>query len=497
MTSRNTKNCFDRQPGFPNLSILLDSNKDSMFLIDRDGIVLEVNQAGADRFGQAVENVLGKCIFDFMSPDVAERRRSLWEQLETKKERLNLCDERDGIVFETDIIPQFDEGDNLIGAAIVSRDITEQTEIKNALLKSKERYRNLFNTMSSCVAIYQAVDDGDDFVFTGFNRSAEVTENIKQSDLLGKKVTEVFPGIHEMGLLEIFRNVFKTGKSEYFPISFYEDGRVAGWRENTVYRLDTGEIVAVYEDITERKQSEQDLEKALQDAEVANRAKSDFLSNMSHELRTPLNGILGFAQLMKMNKEENLTASQLKWVDQINSSGDLLLELVNDVLDISKIESGRIEYNAETFEPREVFEECFEIIKPIADEKNITLEGRAAPDLKVHVDKAKLKQVLLNLIGNAIKYNKTSGLVQFGCRQISPDEAELYVKDNGLGIPEEDLSLIFDPFHRSAAHAKAIEGTGVGLSIVQKYIEFMGGKIEVSSTYGKGSCFTITISTAL
>jgi len=228
-------------------------------------------------------------------------------------------------------------------------------------------------------------------------------------------------------------------------------------------------------------------------AEEASRAKSIFLSSMSHELRTPLNGILGFAQMLRLNKENNLTDKQMGWLQHIVDSGGLLLEIVNGVLDLARIESGRIVYQPATFLTRDVFKECHDIVKPMAEARNISLLGYPDSNLYVHVDRSKLKQVLLNLINNAVKYGQENGYVKFGCRTISDTEIELYIKDNGKGIPEEELPHIFEPFHRARETTSRIEGTGVGLTIVKKNLELMDGKIKVESTYGKGTCFTITL----
>ncbi|NVJ91716.1 MAG: hypothetical protein HWE34_08670 [Methylocystaceae bacterium] len=240
------------------------------------------------------------------------------------------------------------------------------------------------------------------------------------------------------------------------------------------------------------KQTHEIVEK-VERAEAANRAKSTFLSNMSHEFRTPLNGILGFAQMLRMNKEQTLNESQLAWVTQILNSGAMLLEIVNDVLDLARIESGRVEYKNELFQPREVFAECYELVKVLADKRDIALRGHPDTDKFVFVDRNKLKQVLFNLLTNAVKYGNEGGYVQFGCRDVENDLIEIYVEDNGVGIPRGDLPLIFEPFHRVVETSSGVEGTGVGLSIVKKNAELMGGVLNVTSTFGEGTCFTLRL----
>lgn len=239
-----------------------------------------------------------------------------------------------------------------------------------------------------------------------------------------------------------------------------------------------------------RRQTVEIMEKA-EKSEQASRAKSTFLSSMSHELRTPLNGILGFAQMLGLNKDQNLTAKQKTWITQIVNSGRMLLDIVNDVLDLARIESGRAVYQPEIFRPREVFKECFDIVEPLAATRHISLSGHPETDLYIYVDRSKLKQVLLNLVSNAIKYGKDNGYVKFGCRTTDNQYIELYVEDNGKGIPETDLPHIFEPFRRVKETSLQVEGTGVGLAIVQKNLDLMGGQIKVESTLGEGSRFSI------
>ncbi|MDV7338920.1 HAMP domain-containing sensor histidine kinase [Terasakiella sp. A23] len=234
-----------------------------------------------------------------------------------------------------------------------------------------------------------------------------------------------------------------------------------------------------------------ELQSAMEKAAMGSKAKSDFLSSMSHELRTPLNSILGFSQLLENNRSGNLTQKELKQVKQINIAGAHMLELVNDVLDLARIESGHTVYAFEEIQPREIFKECYELFAPIAEEKDITLQGHPLTDRTIYVDRAKFRQVLSNLLGNAVKYNKPGGTVDFGCRAHSDTEIEIFVKDTGSGIPIEDHDLIFEKFFRSKNHSENVQGTGVGLSIVKHIVEHMGGTINLKSDVGQGSEFSI------
>ncbi len=266
-------------------------------------------------------------------------------------------------------------------------------------------------------------------------------------------------------------------------------------------------ILLAIEDITERKKNENELSKAKAEAERANVAKSEFLSRMSHELRTPMNSILGFAQLMDMGE---LNPVQKKGVNQILKSGKLLLDLINEVLDISRIEAGHMTISPEPVEIFGAILETIDIVRHLAEENQITLESDAstAKRLFVKADYQRLKQVLLNLITNAVKYNRKGGSVKIECEvcrmkleagsrkttvgsihnesEIKTDDCGLNtvrisVIDTGNGINQKDIKKLFNPFERIGAEKSEIEGTGLGLSISKTLIEAMGGKIGVES----------------
>jgi PAS domain S-box-containing protein len=242
-------------------------------------------------------------------------------------------------------------------------------------------------------------------------------------------------------------------------------------------------------EIEVRKQTEAELIKAKSEADQANLAKSEFLSRMSHELRTPMNSILGFAQLLGMAE---LNPAQKKGVKHILKSGKHLLNLINEVLDISRIESGRISISLEPVQIRGAITEVIDIVQPLANQYQIIIERISSEvDLKyIKSDKQKLKQVLLNLLNNAIKYNRQAGSITVKTVDLE-DVVRIEVSDTGLGISEENISKIFNPFERIGAEQTAAEGTGLGLAVVKKLMEAMGGNIGVESVLDKGSTFWI------
>ena len=233
------------------------------------------------------------------------------------------------------------------------------------------------------------------------------------------------------------------------------------------------------------------LHAAKEEAEQANRAKSEFLSRMSHELRTPMNSILGFGQLLE---RDALTPRQQERVGHVCKAGRHLLDLINEVLDISRIESGHLELSIEPVQVSSLLREAMDLLRPLAAERHIELQLEPAIDPTWHVmaDCQRLKQVLLNILGNGIKYNRNGGKVIVSCARTA-DDCQIRVTDTGPGVSSENMSRLFTPFDRLGAEQSQIEGTGLGLAVSKRLVEAMGGKIEVASSRGSGSTFSVTL----
>ena len=250
-------------------------------------------------------------------------------------------------------------------------------------------------------------------------------------------------------------------------------------------------MIGIHTDISERKAAEHSLIVAREEADRANKAKSDFLSSMSHELRTPMNAILGFSQLLDM--DEKLTDLQHESVQEILKGGNHLLELINEVLDLATIESGSIDLSLEPVELESVVNECFSLLEPLTLANKIVMSHSEIKGAIVRADRVRLKQALLNLMSNAIKYNKPGGSVSVDIRPEENEQIRIVVTDTGLGVNAERLGELFQPFCRLDAVDSGIEGTGIGLTITKRIVELMGGDIGVESEEGKGSSFWIEL----
>ncbi len=280
-----------------------------------------------------------------------------------------------------------------------------------------------------------------------------------------------------------------------------KDGRTM-WVQSTVTLLrdeygQARRIVGVVEDITEHLRL-LDAETARERAEAANRAKSDFLSRMSHELRTPLNAMLGFAQLLELDRNAPLPDHQRPWVAQIQQAGWHLLEMINDVLDLSRIESGNLKLHVEPIDLSSLLNTSLAMVHTEAKRRGLTVSTELAEGTGVLMgDATRVKQILVNLLSNAVKYNNEGGRVHIAARLRPHDTVEIAVTDTGLGMTAEQLGELFQPFNRLGRERSAQEGTGIGLVISQRLAELMGGSLRVRSIAGEGSSFILTLPQAV
>jgi protein-histidine pros-kinase len=260
-------------------------------------------------------------------------------------------------------------------------------------------------------------------------------------------------------------------------------------------------FTAYIRDLTVQKAQEEfhrrsrELEEQNLRIEEANRLKSEFLANMSHELRTPLNGIIGFSEYMVDEKAGPLNWEQKEYLSDVLTSARHLLHLINDVLDLAKIEAGKMELSPETFAINEVIGEVCTIIEPMASQKNITMSAETPPEtVFVTVDPVKFKQVLYNLLSNAVKFTPENGDIKLSARLEDHKRIRVEVKDTGIGIKTEDVPRLFHEFEQlDSGLGRKQQGTGLGLALTKKIVELQGGSIAVESEFGKGSTFTVAL----
>jgi signal transduction histidine kinase/CheY-like chemotaxis protein len=266
--------------------------------------------------------------------------------------------------------------------------------------------------------------------------------------------------------------------------------------EQEIARLNTQLEDRVRERTAQLEASNQELGQARKEAERANEAKSEFLSSMSHELRTPLNAILGFGQILASDRLPQTEAQKRDFVNHILKAGRHLLSLINDILDLAKIEAGGVTLSLEPASVTELLAECQKLTEPLASERGIRMVFPVDSSILVVADRMRLKQVLLNLLSNAIKYNRDGGVVVVACEVGDAQRVRISVQDSGHGLRPDQIKGLFQPFNRLGQEAGPIEGTGIGLIITKKLVELMGGTIGVSSAVGAGSVFFVELNLA-
>ena len=424
----------------------------------------------------------------------------------------------------------FDDSGNLQSSYGIFQDITEHQKMLKALKKSEERFFTLFDQLPVGVVeedyqpIKRAVDklqaDGVTDVIA-YLRSQPQFLKLIVADTAISNVNQAMLDLNEATSKEQFLNIeadidgwwndewvdFYLGEinalmhGQRFFETEREDSRVAGsvyeTRSITTvvkgHEQDWARVITIHEDITNRKKNELDLLEAKEQAERANRAKSEFLSSMSHELRTPLNAILGFSQLF--GYDDNLTENQHSNAQEINRAGKHLLSLIDDVLDLSRIEAGEVEVSLEPVSLVNAIEDPLSWVEKLARSKRVEFhtESLVGEDILVKADVMRLKQVFLNLFTNAVKYNKPGGDVFIDIDRPSENSIRIGIRDTGAGIDRNKFGDLFQPFNRLGVESSDTEGTGIGLVITRQLVELMHGYIEVQSEPGLGSTFWVEL----
>jgi PAS domain S-box-containing protein len=396
----------------------------------------------------------------------------------------------------------------IIGYLLIGTDNTARKQVEAEQKQLDQRLRDQqFYTRSLIESNIDALITTDPAgIITDVNKQMEALTGCTRDELIGAPFKNYFtdPERAEAGI----RRVLSGSKvTDYELTARARDGKetVVSYNATTFHDRDRKlqGVFAAARDVTDRKRFERTLQennielgRAKAASEKANLAKSDFLSSMSHELRSPLNAILGFAQLMNSDSPPP-TPSQTTSIDQILNAGWYLLELINEILDLAQIESGKLALSQEPTSLTDIMLECQAMIEPQAQKRGIkmTFPDGGTPYF-VDADRTRLKQVLINLLSNAIKYNQPNGTVVVDCTMTTPERVRVSVTDSGAGLPPEMLRQLFQPFNRLGQERSTEEGTGIGLVMSKRLVEMMGGIIGVDSTVGSGSVFWFELNAA-
>jgi PAS domain S-box-containing protein len=394
-----------------------------------------------------------------------------------------------------------DDRGGIIGYLLIGTDNTARKQVEADQKKLDQRLRDQqFYTRSLIESNIDALMTTDPLgIITDVNKQMEALTGCTRDELIGAPSKNYFTD-PERAEAAIKLVLSEKKVTDYELTARARDGKKTevSYNATTFYDRDRTlqGVLAVARDVTERKRNEQalqetnvELESAKSAAEQANLAKSDFLSSMSHELRSPLNAILGFAQLI-ISDSPPPTPSQTASIDQILQAGWHLLKLINEILDLSVIESGKVSLSTEAVSLAEVMSECQAMMEPQAQQLGINMTfPRFDNPFFVSADRTRLKQIVINLLSNAIKYNKEQGTVVVDCATSAPGLTRISVKDSGAGLSPEKLAQLFQPFNRLGQEAGGVAGTGIGLVVTKRLAELMGGVLGVESIAGAGSVF--------
>jgi PAS domain S-box-containing protein len=402
-----------------------------------------------------------------------------------------------------------DAQDGIIGYLLIGTDNTARKQVEAEQMLLDQRLRDQqFYTRSLIESNIDALMTTDPRgIITDVNQQMEELTGCTRDELIGAPFKNYFtdPDSAETAIMRVLGGNKVT---DYELTARARDGKetVVSYNATTFHDRDRKlkGVFAAARDVTERKRFEHtlqennlELERAKAAAEKANLAKSDFLSSMSHELRSPLNAILGFAQLINSDSPPP-TSSQAASIDQILHAGWYLLDLINEILDLAQIESGKLALSREPTSLADVMLECQAMIEPQAQKRGIRMTfPPAGVPFFVDADRTRLKQVLINLLSNAIKYNQPNGTVAVECSMPTPDRVRISVRDTGAGLSPEKLQQLFQPFNRLGRERSSEEGTGIGLVMSKRLVELMGGLIGVDSVVGLGSVFWFELDSAI
>ncbi|MGB8644998.1 MAG: PAS domain S-box protein [Anaerolineae bacterium] len=493
--------------------LLVENAPLGIMSVDRDGQVIDLNSKFVELLGfNSADQLRGVNIVHdaaLVGSGVAEMAQCCLMGESSVTEQPYTTATGKQVYLRLHLTPRRDDSGQVIGMQGIAEDITERKHAEAAQHESEERLQFAMqaaglamwdmNMQTGELLIAHPGDDGTGWVYDRRANGMEWSHYVHPDDW---PRVEKAMNDHLAGRTPVYEAEFKINLDGMPPEEHHASaGGDVQWthhRGKVMMRDARGRalrVTGIDEDITERKQAEEELRKAKEAAETANRAKSAFLANMSHELRTPLNAILGFSQLML--RDTGLAPDERENLQTINKSGEHLLSLINDVLEVSKIEAGRAALQLKDFDLHHLLSDLESMFRLRAADKKLRLLvdcEPAAPQF-VRADEGKLRQILINLLSNAIKFTDEGG-VTLRTRFVdgSPQRLAFEVQDTGIGIATEDIERVFNPFVQAESKRRTIqEGTGLGLTISREFVNLMGGKLTVTSQMGKGSIFKFDI----
>jgi PAS domain S-box-containing protein len=444
------------------------------------------NQMGKDIVGKKCYNILqnsdSPCSFCTNTLIFGENigKTHIWETQNIKTKRWYRCIDK-AIEWPDGRMVRFE----------VAVDIHKEKIAQEALQESEEKYRTYINTSPNPIFVLDFKGN-----FIDVNPAACEVTGYSGEELLNMNYYNMFSEEQRIQRENNFKNLQLKGKmSGEYP--YVNKNGVEFYLSIEVVKIPDNRFLAMCTDVTERKKTEEEILQAKINAEASNRTKTEFLANMSHELRTPLNSVIGFADMMRSQVAGDINEKQAGYLSNISQSGKHLLNIINEILDISKIESGKMKLYKEDVLLVETYAEIIATLQHIASRKEIKLDISPWPENEyAYADRAKLKQILYNLVGNAIKFTNEGGSVIIGTRN-DGKFIHISVSDTGIGIAPDGLERLFKPFTQlESFESRTYEGTGLGLALSKELVELHGGKITVESEPGKGSTFIFTLPSA-